>query len=263
MLEYLVSATVRRKLLESLWRDGARGTASSLARQTGTAFAACYSELKAMSRAAVASESLESGRLVYEANRQSPYASALKQLVARPPRKRANAATTKSEQRWDEVRSELATHGAPLWGQLPKGRAHTPLEELLAKACELAHRDPSVAKVLPYLFLRRKGDVSFNRFQQALTENREKHTAGFMLAVAVALSGDKTLRTWSEQLRDKRRTKPVDFFEGPTPSSKRLRELAERNTPELARAWNYRLNMTLDDFRSVVEKLPLDDHLPS
>ena len=85
--------------------------------------------------------------------------------------------------------------------------------------------------------------------------------AGFLLAVASAVSNDKQLRGWSEQLRDRRRSKPSDFFEGS--SSKRLRELAERNTPALARAWNYRLNMTLADFRSVADKFPFDDRLPS
>lgn len=259
MLDYLVGSTTRRKLLEALWREDARGTASSLARHAGVPFGAAYGELKAMTQAGVAREALHSGRLVYEANRASPYASALTQLVA-PPRKHARAVAA-ADKRWDKVRTELAAQGAPLWGRLAKVDTHSPLEELLAQACELSHRDPSVAKVLPYMFLRKKDELRFERLEQALTENKQKHAAGFMLALAGVLSGDEMLRAWSERLKDKRRTKLLDFFEGS--SSPRLRALAERNTPDLARAWNYRLNMTLDDFRDVMEKFPHDDHVPN
>ena len=51
----------------------------------------------------------------------------------------------------------------------------------------------------------------------------------------------------------------VDFFADAT--SPRLRALAERNTPDLARDWNYRLNMSMDDFRTVLEKFPLDEQV--
>jgi hypothetical protein len=260
MLEYLVSSRTRRELLGALWRDGARGTASSLARRTRVPVGASYGELHAMSRAGLARESLESGRVVYEANRNSPYAAVVKQLVSPSAEKHA-APTPEVDSRWDAVRAELAVSGAPLWQRAPDVAVATPLEELLAQACELAHHDPSVAKLLPYLLLRKKDALRFDRFEQALTEHKQKHTAGFLLAVAAALSGDKTLRAHAERLRDKRRTKPVDFFAGT--SSKRLRELAERKTPALARAWNFRLNMSMDDFRSVLDKFPLDGHLRS
>src|SRR5689334_18331525 len=82
MLEYLVPSRTRRSLLVALWRDGLRGTASSLARQTGVPIGATYGELRAMKRARLAHESLESGRLVYEADRRSPYAGALRKLTA-------------------------------------------------------------------------------------------------------------------------------------------------------------------------------------
>jgi hypothetical protein len=260
VFEYLVTSKTRRNLLVTLWRDRARGTVSSLARQSGVPLAASYGELQAMSRAGLARESLESGRLVYEAERNSPCAGALQQLVCAAPSPPAPA-KPELDARWDAVRTELAVHGAPLWARLPDVATSTPLEVLLAKACELSHHDPSVAKVLPYLFLRKKNELDFERLERALAENKQKHTAGFLLALAGALARDPTLRAWAGRLRDKRRTKPVDFFAAAT--STRLRELAERNSPQLARAWNFRLNMKLDDFRSVMEKFPVDDHVPS
>lgn len=259
MLEYLVSSRTRRNLLVALWRDGARGTASSLARRTGVPLGASYGELRAMSRAGLARESLDSGHLVYEAERRSPYAASLKRLVTAPSRE-VRPLEREVDTRWDAVRSELAAQGAPLWPQHRKVAMTAPLEELLAKACELSHLDPSVAKVLPYLFQRKKSELDFERLEQALTENKQKHTAGFLLAVAGTLSGDATLCAWAERLRDRRRTKLVDFFA--VASSKRLQALAERNTPDLARSWNFRLNMKMDDFRSVMEKFGSDDDVP-
>jgi hypothetical protein len=260
MLEYLVTSKTRRRLLTALWKDRARGTASSLARRADVPFGAGYGELKAMSRAGLARESLESGRLVYEADRASPYAAVLEQLVATAGSQVVTKPDSDLASRADSLRGELARQGAPLWNRTP-GASGASLEELLARACELSHRDPSVAKLLPYLFLRKKNELSFARLERALTEHKQKHTGGFLLALAASLSGDKTMRTWSKRLKDKRRTKPVDFF--PEASSKRLRALAERNTPALARAWSFRLNMSMDDFRSVMEKFPLDDHLSS
>lgn len=253
MFEYLVPSSTRRKLLAALWKDGARGTASSLARRTGVPVGASYGELRAMSRAGLARESVESGRVVYEAERDSPYATALRQLVAPPPKaaksKRPLAA------HWEAVRTELAARGAPLWrGGSDATASGTPLEELLAQASELARHDPSVAKVLPHVFLQAKSELSFDRLERALTEHKQKHAAGFLLAVAGELSGDATVSAWAERLRDKRRTKRADYFA--EASSKRLQALAERNTPALARAWNFRLNMSLDDFRSVMDKFP-------
>jgi hypothetical protein len=260
MFEYLVPSKTRRNLLVALWRDGARGTASSLARRAGAPLGASYAELQAMRRAGLAHESLDSGRVVYEAERSSPYAAALKKLVAAASAERARPVPGRG-QPWDAVRSELAAQGAPLWPQRRRVSTRTPLEELLAQACELSHHDPSVAKVLPYLFHKRKSELDFKRLEHALTEHKQKHTAGFLLAVAAALTDDATLCAWAERLHDKRRSKVVDFFSDA--SSKRLQALAERNTPDLARHWNYRLNMSMDDFRSVMVKFGSDDHIPS
>lgn len=205
-----------------------------------------------MKRARLAHESLESGRLVYEADRRNPYAPALRKLVAAASGGDARAADLESDERSTRLRDELVAQGAPLWAQAGHRSATMPLEDLLAEACKLSHVDPSVAKVLPYLFARKKEELDFERLTEALTERKQKHTAGFLLAVAAALTGDRTLNRWAERLRDGRRTKVVDYFEGS--SSKRLQALAERNTPKLARDWKFRLNMTMDDFASVMQK---------
>ena len=157
----------------------------------------------------------------------------------------------------DSVRGQLAAIGAPLWDKPPCAESMWPLAETLAAACQLSHEDASVAKVLPYTFFRVRSELSFERLQGALFEAGEAHTAGFFLAIAVELWGDPTLRYWSEKLRDMRLTTLQDFF--PSSSRGRLRELAERNTPDLARQWHFRINMSLEDFGTVMRKFPLDE----
>ena len=256
MLEYLVTSATRRRLLLALWRDRARGTASSLARRAGVPFGAAYGELKAMARAGAAREALESGRVVYEAHAQSPYAEALSQLAAAVP---AHGEAGADEQHAAEntVRSELAAQGAALQQRPAPDTPALPLEELLARACELSHRDPSVAKALPYLFARKKEQLSFERLERALLEHKQKHTAGFFIALAGALTDDKILTAWSKQLKDKRRTRRTDLFSAAAASA--LEPLAGRSAPSAARAWGYRLNLSMDDFRNVLDELAAEE----
>ena len=174
--------------------------------------------------------SLESGGSSTKPSGIVPYAAALQQLVSRPDeRKKSSKRSGASEARWAALRAELAAQGAPFWGSTRRSTMNAQLEQLLADACELSHHDPSVAKVLPYLFVRNRNELDFDQLERALTENKQKHTAGFFLAVAAALAGDERLNAWAERLRDKRRTKMVDFFVDAT--SPRLRALADRNTP--------------------------------
>jgi DNA-binding transcriptional ArsR family regulator len=249
MLGYLVGSKTRRNLLTALFRDELSGTASSLARRTGSPLAASYRELRAMRQAGLASERVESGQVVYRADARSPFSKALRELVrADAPR----GQSTELDEQLAEVRADLGEHGAPFWTARPGAHSTSRLEDALARGCAASHHDSTIAKVMPYMFLRSRDSLDFNRLNQSLTENKQKHTAGFFLAVAGELGGSRTLQAWADQLKDKRRTTVVDFFGHA--SSKRLQALAERNTPALARAWNFRLNLTMDDFRSVTEK---------
>ena len=162
MFSYLVNSKTRRGLLETLWRDASKGTASSLARKAKVPVAPSYGELKAMARAGLARESLESGRLVYEAEWDSPYAGALEQLASAPTEK-AKASKPKPDDSGDDVRNELAAQGAPLWGSMPNVRPTVALSEIVAQACLLAHDDPSVARVLPHLLVQKTDELDFEQ----------------------------------------------------------------------------------------------------
>jgi hypothetical protein len=248
VLEYLVSSKIRRRLLTLLWREGARGTASSLARRAGTPIGASYGELKAMNRAGLARATLESGRVVYEAERGSPYADALRKLFSASSE--ATGVRSELAEHSDELRKELAAHGAPL--AVPASPVPAlPLEELLARACELARADRSIAEVLPALLVKKKDELDFERLARALAERGQKHSGGFMLAVASSLCGDKALSAWARRLKDKRRTRASDFFVD-TPADTSAAD--ERGSFALARSWSFRMPLAMRDFRSASER---------
>ncbi len=206
-----------------------------------------------MTQVGLARERFEDGRRTYEANRAGPYARAIQQLVRRqaepkPTQPAAGARDTAD----DALRSALVAHGAALWGAPMADSAERSLEEVVVQACDLARRDPTVARILPALLVRQRDALDLSRLQRAVAKHGHKHETGLFLALAAELSDDQTLAAWAEELRDKRRVKTQDFFASAT--SPRLQRLAERNTPAVARAWHFRLNMPLEAFRTTLER---------
>src|SRR5262245_8650680 len=84
MLDFLVTSKVRRRLLETLWRQGAVGSTAQLAAAAGVGFASAYRELRAMKAEGLAVTERRSGAQVYSANHGHPQADALRTLVAAP-----------------------------------------------------------------------------------------------------------------------------------------------------------------------------------
>jgi hypothetical protein len=72
------------------------------------------------------------------------------------------------------------------------------------------------------------------------------------LDLAARLSADRRLRNAAAALRPSSPPRSTNFFtnhQGPL-----ARALAERNTPPVARAWGYRMNMGMDAFESMFAK---------
>ena len=88
------------------------------------------------------------------------------------------------------------------------------------------------------------------RFAQA--KGRER-TLGFFLDLAARLSGDRRLRSAAAALRPSSPRPSTNFFtnhQGPL-----SRVLAnQEDTPPVARAWGYRMNMGMDAFESMFAK---------
>ncbi|HEY3356075.1 MAG TPA: hypothetical protein VGQ83_22675 [Polyangia bacterium] len=248
MLAFLVTSGVRRRLLQLLWGEDARGSAAELAARANAGFASAYRELKAMRRYHLVQTVVEAGREVYFANPDLDAADAevLRRLAHSRPRM-----GPPRDQQAVQVRRALRALGAPL--QVKPAAAVADVERTLAEGVRLARRDPTVARVLPLCFWRARDRVDPRRLLLAARRVREKQAVGFFLELTAVLMEDPGLLAWAAPFRDGRVHRLRDFFEvPPVPGS---RELVDQRTPQVARDWGFRMNMGLDSFRAPLEKV--------
>jgi hypothetical protein len=140
--------------------------------------------------------------LVYRANCGHPNADLLRQLATSPDESGGAAAPAHDQ----PLRAWLAAAGAPLGAAAAEG-PQPPLEEVLASALSLAHRDPSVALVLPLVLWRQRERLDPERLRREATRRNEGPALGCFLELAGRLGNEPGLLAASSRLRDKRRRK--------------------------------------------------------
>jgi hypothetical protein len=250
MLAYLVTSAARRRLLELLWRHDVVGSASALAKQAHVGFATAYRELKRLEEFGLVSTRVVDGREEYFVAADHPDADLFRRLVTTQPA--AKAPTTVEAER---TRGGLRALGAPLSAP-PSHVADSDREQVLVDAVHLAHRDATLARVLPVALWHQWTSLNHARLEERAHCAREKHSLGFVIALTSRLSGDPALETWAERLRDHRVTGLRSFFE--LPSARSTRALAERRTPAVAREWGFLMDLDYDSFKSTFEKSTSD-----
>jgi hypothetical protein len=250
MLDYLVTSSVRRRMLELLWRQGARGSASELAERAHVAFAAAYRELSAMRRQGLAASAVQAGVERFWSAQEHPDADLVRRLVEARPRTYAPRADD------DElVQRKMRALGAPL----PVERAavsDAELEQSLVEAVRAARHDPTLATVLPVVLWRQRDRFDRVRLEREARHAKQKHAVGFMLALTAELAGDRKLARVAEGFRDGRVKRVRPFFELATTRS--AERTAERRTPALAREWGYALDLDLESLRQQFDKFGND-----
>ncbi len=246
MLQYLVRAKARRRLLSLLWGEGRRGSATELAEAAGVGFASAYRELHAMRRYDLARSEQEDGVEVFSANERHPLADVLRRLATDagrvgPPRDEAA----------EELRGRLRGLGVPLTGPAVDV-ADEDVASTLVEGVKLARKDAVLARALPLGFWHQRDRLEGTAVAEAARRAGAKQAVGFYLDLTSELSGDPRFKAWSRDLGDRRVRTTQDFFELPPTSVSRGR----RNDPKLgsARRWRYRMNMDLESFRSHFEK---------
>jgi hypothetical protein len=247
VLDYLVTGRVRGELLRLVWGRGAVGSVSDLSRRAKVAFSAAHRELEAMREAGLARVERVGAALVYRAASGHRHAELLRQLAVGSDDR--EAATTAD--RDDQVRAWLARVGAPLGSTGAHGSVPV-LEEVVAEALSLSHRDATVARVLPLLLWRQRDHLDFDRLRREATRRDEGQALGCFLELAGRLGDEPRLVDASGALRDKRRRRARMFFSGP--HGPRALAATRRNTPKEALRWGYLMNLGLDSFRSTFEK---------
>jgi hypothetical protein len=151
------------------------------------------------------------------------------------------------------LRAALAHYGAPLF--VAETEVGTPpgVEEAVASGLRLAHEDPAVAGNLPVvLWLNRELDVQ--ELATLALRAGEGQTLGFMLELTNELSGTAVFKDAADALRDKRHRKLKNFFSRDGRFGPYEEELAQLNTPEVAKRWHFLMNTGLDSFQSYFRK---------
>lgn len=149
------------------------------------------------------------------------------------------------------VFANMKRWGAPLVRDCETAKSLS-LEETLARGLNLARQHPEVAKVWPVVLAKHRDRVDLMKLRQFAGQLGQKKALGFFLALCGNLMNDSTLAAFSARVRDRRFRKMEDFFL--LNRGERARRLADQNTPKLARAWLFRINMSLESFRTCLQK---------
>lgn len=152
----------------------------------------------------------------------------------------------------DSVRANLQRFGGPVVLESDKNYGELDLETTVALASKLARRDPAVARALPVVMVKNQSDLKPDRLLTLCRLHKSKRETGVMLRLAGELAGSSKLKSWSRKFRDERVKTTDNFFVGT--QSTAMRDLSERNTPKVVRPWKFRMNMSLDTFRSTLDR---------
>ncbi|MCI0411852.1 hypothetical protein L0222_03510, partial [bacterium] len=152
----------------------------------------------------------------------------------------------------DEVRLSLSKFGAPL-GVHGESEVDLSLEETLAYAMNLARRDSTVARVLPVVLAKNKDVVDFPRLEFWARKLEVLPVLGFFLDLTGLLLKSRKLHELAQSYADRRRKRMENFFVNKK-FNRFENELAEKNTPPVARSWRFLLNMGMDSFEDLVRK---------
>jgi hypothetical protein len=244
VLHLLVTSTARRRLLQLLWGEWLKGSATELAQRAGVNFSTAYRELRAMRAYQVVRSSFEGGREVYARNDAHPDADLLRRLVASRP-----APPAPRDADAEDLRRRLRALGVPLAGDA--AREVPEVERTLVEGVRLARRDPVLARALPLAFWLQRTRTDPERLREQAQAQGAKQAVGFYLALTAQLGRDATLRRLANTFRD-HRVKSQRFFE--TPPSKHTEALERERTPALARKWGFTMNLDQASFASTFEK---------
>lgn len=247
LLDYLVTSQTRRKLVNLLWKEGFRGTISDFCREGRLSMPSVRKELRSLKDQSLVCADVVRGREVLRANDKHPQHGLLVALVS------IDAPTTdKREVKKDErVRRALKALGAPLTVTGPQPPRMV-LEDVVLDALELARRDATVARVLPVLLWKQRGELRWKVLFKGVSGAENKHVLGFFLALTTLLSEEQQFASLASLLKDKRIRQSRHFFHGV--ESPRAKQLAKLKTPDIAHEWGFLMNMELDSFRTTFDK---------
>jgi len=145
----------------------------------------------------------------------------------------------------------LSYYGAPLYGSTSIGKRVPMPERVLVDALVASHKESVFALVLPVVLWKLRTSLNLEFLRELALKRGESRSLGFFLDMTGTLGKSPKLCQQANSFR-KVRMKQVYFFnEGTTSYGKKLAAL---RTPDVARKWNFLMNMTMDSFASSFQK---------
>lgn len=220
--------------------------AQAVADGTHTSLSLVQAQLKRLERGGVLTSRLQGRMRFYSLSPRFPLRAELAVMLARAE---ALASAETSEEHDDHVRNALFTLGAPTFGE----EVEVPdVERALVDGVELAHRDGTVASVLPVVLFKQRDRADVDKLLKYARERGEDRALGMFLDVAAQLSSDQRLSLWATFLRTEPRK--LGYFFASSNRSAISRVATKKNTPDVAKRWGWWLNMGFDAFESMFRK---------
>ena len=248
-MELLVTSETRKQLLRLLWQEGVEASAHQLSNLSGCSYASVYDELEQLVNVDLVLKTKSGKSNLYSRNLQSEFAESLCNLVGE-----LRFQTNLKQLDEQEVEAHLFALGAPLGGARVTQKSLS-LEEALVAGVMLAHKNSTVARVLPVVMAKNVSHFDFERLFFLARKEKVSRGLGFLLDLTGTLSSSRKLKKLALKLMDKRVKTRKPFFVLTSKKGKYALLLEEQNTPELAKKWHFSMNMGLDSFSSLYKKV--------
>jgi hypothetical protein len=244
---YFLKSNEHRTFLELLVSGSTGYSKTDLSKLSGLPYATTHAEVAKLESTGLLSKQTSNGRSTY-------------QLSLTPDTKQALLLLFNLKGRDHDVNSEenvrvsLQELGAPLVLDAQPSVRFVPLqslEETLVRSAVHAKKDPSVARTLPLALFKNVENLDHELLKYWATNLKAKQELGMFLELSAELAKSPKLKKLSKLFKDKRVKEMKDFFETKSPL---LRELSERNTPDVARRWKFRMNLSMDSFQSTFDR---------
>lgn len=244
---YFLKSDEHRKLLELLVSGSTAYSKMDLAKLSGLPYATTHAEVAKLESLGLLSKQNSAGRVTYRMSLSPELKDALRLLFNLKGRDNC----VKDEA---DLRASLQELGAPLVLDVQPSARFAPdqtHEETLVRSTLNAKKDPSVARTLPLALVRSFESLDPELLKFWATKLHAKQELGMFLELSAELANSPKLKKLSRRFKDKRVKETKDFFETNSPL---LRKLSEKNTPDVARRWKFRMNMSMDSFQSTFDR---------
>lgn len=244
---YFLKSEKHKAFLELLFSGAEAYSKTDLAKLSGLPYATTHAELSKLESMGLLTAETSGGITRYRMQLSSELKKAMR-LVFNFSSRKAQVSNH------DELRAQLQKLGAPVVldaGSNIQPKQEYSLEETIVRSSLQARNDPSVARTLPIALFKSIDLLDDELLKYWATRLEAKQEVGLFLELTSIIVNSPRHKTLSRKFKDARVKETKDFFETNSPL---LKQVSEKNTPDVARRWKFRLNMSMDSFQSTFDR---------